>query len=350
MKPFKNICLIIPALNPDKKFLLLIEKLFLAGFNHIIIVNDGSTKSENTFEQIKKDKRVILLEHESNRGKGAALKTGFSYFLDSFSPEFKGIITVDADGQHDVNSVTRIANSINQNPDKVILGVREFSDDIPLRSRFGNILTKNIFKFLYKVNLKDTQTGLRGIPSSLLKDYLKINYNGYEFEMDCLIMAKKLGYLFQQVSIETIYFDDNECSHFNPILDSLRIYFVFTRFIILSAVCFILDITMFITFFNISGNVFISTYLARILSGYINFYFNKFSTFHSHDKAKFKKELFLYCLLAFFIASMSSILVNFVTTNISIPILTIKILIDSFLFLLSFIVQKKVVFKTDLVS
>ena len=93
-----------------------------------------------------------------NQGKGQALKTAFTYIQEQNI--YGTVVTADADGQHKVWDIFRTANKASENPNKLILGVRAFSGKVPLRSRFGNSLTKALFKLQTGVGVTDTQTGL----------------------------------------------------------------------------------------------------------------------------------------------------------------------------------------------
>ena len=130
------------------------------------------------------------------------------------------------------------------------LGSREFEGNVPLRSRFGNKLTKKVFRFFIGKSLIDTQTGLRGIPIRLLKEMLKVSANGYEFELEMLIVASKSGIAIKEMPIKTVYEDGNKGSHFNPIIDSIKIYFVFIRFSALSIITAVIDFMAFICFYS----------------------------------------------------------------------------------------------------
>ena len=148
-----------------------------------------------------------------------------------------------------------------------------------------------------------------------------------------------------QIKMDTIYLDGNKSSHFNPIKDSLRIYFVLFKFILCSLFCFGLDIVLFFIFYTLWQDVFICTYSARILSGIANFSLNKYTVFQSKSGKQYLKELFAYVLLAIVIASLSAGLVKIIilfNTNIIIT----KMVVDTLLFLASFMVQKKVIFST----
>ena len=90
-----------------------------------------------------------------NQGKGAALKTGFSYILKN-TKNCLGVVTADADGQHLKKDILAIADCLKPEQRELTIGSRTFDSDVPLRSHFGNKLTRIIMKFVFKIDLKDT--------------------------------------------------------------------------------------------------------------------------------------------------------------------------------------------------
>ena len=139
-----EVSVVLPSLDPDEKLDAVIDGLLEYGFTDIILVNDGS-KPENLprFQRAADThKEVHLLHHEVNRGKGAALKTAFAWFLEN-RPDGKGVVTVDGDNQHHPEDTRRCAQRMLETG-KVILGCRDFNQpDVPKRSRFGNHTTSH---------------------------------------------------------------------------------------------------------------------------------------------------------------------------------------------------------------
>ena len=103
-------------------------------------------------------------------GKGRALKTGMNHIILN-NPGIDGIITADADGQHLVKDIVRVGETLLEHNNTLVIGSRTFSGDIPLRSRFGNSITRKVFSFVSGHKVYDTQSGLRGLPSAALKIY-----------------------------------------------------------------------------------------------------------------------------------------------------------------------------------
>lgn len=215
---------IIPSLEPDNKLTLLVNNLVAAGYKKILVVDDGS-KDKRIFNKLGRKKEVVILTHERNKGKGEALKTAFRYYKRYLTKKHIGVICLDSDGQHKTNDVLNISKILCKE-DKFILGTRLFNTrSTPLRNKFGNRLTSMLFKMIYKVYIKDTQTGLRAIPNRLIDMHLNTSGSRFEYELNVLINLIKLNEEIKEVDIKTVYLEDsNKHSHFDPIKDSYRVY------------------------------------------------------------------------------------------------------------------------------
>lgn len=221
--------ILIPAYEPDENLIQLIKKLKKENYK-VIVVNDGSSeKCNHIFDMIKKD--VVLLNHDINKGKGAALKTGFKYIKDNFNDYI--IITVDCDGQHKVKDVLNIEKYSLENLDDLILGKRIISKKTPLRSKIGNSITRFIFKIVTKTKVYDTQTGLRAFSYKLIDLMLNIDGDRYEYEMNVLLKSAYNNINIKEIEIETVYFNNNANSHFKSLKDSISIYKQILNFILI---------------------------------------------------------------------------------------------------------------------
>lgn len=211
---------IIPALNPDEKLIKLVKEL-KKDYKDIIIVNDGSEKDDI----FKKLSDCIVLTHEVNKGKGEALKTAYKYYLDKLSKKYLGVICLDADGQHLPKDTINMSKLLEEK-DKFILGTRLFNTkDTPLRNKMGNRITSRVFKWLYKVYIKDTQTGLRATPNRLIKPLMEVEGSRFEYELNVLIKLVKMKEEIVEYDIKTVYLkDSNKHSHFHVVKDSFKVY------------------------------------------------------------------------------------------------------------------------------
>lgn len=220
----KNICILIPAYNPNESLITLVkglkEKLKECP---IIVVNDGS-KSDEIFEKLNKicppDKIII---HTTNLGKGEALKNGLKYITNNYK-SCNGIVTADCDLQHSINDIEKIANALLNSPDTIYLGSRNFNKmNIPFRSYIGNKIISIIFQIIYNIKINDTQTGLRGIPINFTQLFIDIKNSDFSFETIMLIKAKRNNIQIKEIPINTIYIENNKHSHFKPFTDSYKI-------------------------------------------------------------------------------------------------------------------------------
>lgn len=277
--------ILIPAYHPTDQLTALIEQLNEAmSGSSIIVIDDGNEDKahKDIFGKIAQKSNVKVLHHAINLGKGAALKTGLNYIYVHF-PDAPGVITADADGQHRPKDIKKVAQDFQNSPQSLILGSRSFDKGTPLRSLFGNKLTSLVCKLALGIKLEDTQTGLRAIPRSIIPDLLRIKSNRYEFEMDMLGHVARAKHDLREVPIETVYIDNNSGSHFNPLLDSLRIYFTLLRFALSSFLTFLIDFTVFTIVFKMNGLVGLANILARLAALFFYFVLTKNFVFHAKD-------------------------------------------------------------------
>lgn len=220
--------ILIPTFNPPENFPAVVQSA-AEHFSQVLIVNDGSAQAyQGLFEEVKHFSGVQLIEHQKNQGQGAAVKTGLAYFK-ALHPDLKAVITMDADGQHLVSDALKLCKAHKNEPKKLFFGVREFGPKVPFRSRFGNILTKYIFRWLAGIQISDTQTGMRLIPVHYIPDLLAIKANKMDFAVDFLIRCRDAKIPIGECPIETVYLEENQSSHFRPLVDSYKIYALILR-------------------------------------------------------------------------------------------------------------------------
>ncbi len=338
--------IIIPAFRPGQKLLDLIEALstFTPEFHHIILVNDGSEPSyDPIFAQAATYPMVQIITHGTNLGKGQALKSGFNHVLCHKTDSLCGVVTCDADGQHLAEDIIALCQKLSQQPNTLWIGARNFDlPHIPLRSKFGNIFTRKLFKWFVGLHLTDTQSGLRGIPLEFLATLLKTQTIGYDFELDMLMLVKKKRIPLKEHPIQTIYEEKNKCSHFNPIVDSVKIYFVFFRYLTIALFSGLVDYSIFILCYFFSQNILMAELTARTISGTVNFGLNKKMVFQSKDKTF--PEALRYLLLCLVNLGVSYGLLT-TLADLGTNVYFSKISVMTFLFIANFAIQKVLVFK-----
>ena len=353
--------ILIPALNPPKEILTsYIKDLKDYGFTRILLVDDGSKQAYNEYFQNLKNEGLDVFRHYKNLGKGRALKNAFNYILNEYE-NFTYVITVDSDGQHKAKDVYNIASTAKIDSANIMfLGSRNFNEDnVPFKSSFGNKATSFLYKLMFSQKINDTQTGLRAIPNDFLKDFLDIPGERFEFEINMLINSTKNNKKLIEIPMQTIYFDNNSETHFNPIVDSFKIYKImlgtFFKFILASLSSFIVDIGIFTILtkvfndliFSSSRIIWLSTIIARIISGIFNFNINDKLVFSDQAGFKSKDKAIKYFTLWSIQMFMSAFFVDFIIKKVSYNASFIKLLVDTIIFLVSFNIQNKYIFQGE---
>ena len=346
-----DLALIIPTLEPNTTFIKVVCN-YKKYFNKIIVVDDGSGEEyREIFKEIS-DMGVVVLTHALNYGKGRALKTAFNYILNNYK-DIVGVITVDSDGQHLVKDALKCSDALINSENKLVLGSRNFDEDnVPLKSRVGNKLTRSLFKILCGISISDTQTGLRAIAINDIKTFLYTKGERFEYETNMLLDAKKYNIKFEEVPIETVYLNENKGTHFNPLRDSVEIYKVFIKYLFVSLSSFLVDILFFMLFLNILSlfsdfsfimyKIIVSTVCARIVSSLYNYLLNRKFVFEKHDSKSFIIKYYILVIIQMGISSLSVALLSQVFSSKIIVLL--KIIVDILIFIANYYIQREWVF------
>lgn len=354
---YKNI-IIIPALNPSTQRLKeYVSSLIENGCERILLIDDGSAeKCKWIFSCLEKYKEVRVFRHAVNLGKGRALKNAFNYILTEWETrDFAGVITVDSDGQHTIEDVIELQKELDrQKEPMLVLGTRDFDEpQVPFKSRYGNKITSNIFKLLYGVKLNDTQTGLRGIPIEYMLQYLDLDGERFEYEMNMLIFGAVHKHLMKQVKIKTVYFNNNSETHFRPFVDSVKIYKLifmgFFKYLFASLSSAVIDLVLFYIIIAVlvslkaATAIIIATVIARVISSLYNFMMNRNLVFKSEGNAW--RQMFRYYILCFIQLCCSAGFVILFDCMAGWNKTFEKLIVDSILFLISYQIQRIWVFK-----
>jgi len=360
MQDLSKISVVLPSLDPDEKLVAVIDGLLEYGFSDIILVNDGS-KPENLhyFEDAAaRHPEIHLLHHEVNKGKGAALKNAFRWFLAN-RPDGIGVVTVDGDNQHHPAD-TRACTEHMMNSGHVVLGCRDFNqDDVPARSSFGNKTTSMIFKIFVGMTISDTQTGLRAIPRDVLEQLVEVYGDRFEYETNMLLAFKTNGIPFDEVKIRTVYIEENKSSHFRVIHDSWRIYKLilahFFRYTLSSIASFFVDSGMVYLLTRLLSGILqdpalsaVTVVGARVVSSLLNFFMNKKLVFRA--KVSTGKAILRYYALALpqlavqWLADQGLYTLLQIGENQAAARTLIHILVMTILFVISFTIQQRWVF------
>jgi glycosyltransferase involved in cell wall biosynthesis len=218
----KKPAILIPAYNEGKYIKVVILECSQYG-NDIIVVDDGST--DDTREILKSldtlsEPQVILIEHEVNKGKGEALKTGFQYAVQN---EYCGVITIDADGQHKVSEIADFLSAVETNNPDVIVGSRlKNAKGMPFIRLATNRFTSWLVSIVAGKKISDVQSGFRYLGHDVLKN-IKLETKNFDTESEILLKASWMDYKIINIPISTIYHKDF-VSHVNPVKDTVKFF------------------------------------------------------------------------------------------------------------------------------
>lgn len=347
--------IIIPAYEPGSEMVTLAALLRRQSDAVIIAVNDGSGPDYvKYFEQL--DPSVTVIGYPDNRGKGYAIKYALQYIQDLGQGQ-GSIVTADADGQHRAEDILRVLGESAANPGLLILGSRAFDTDVPLRSRFGNSITREVFARVSGQRVRDTQTGLRAFGTSAIPFMLSVEGGRYEYEMNVLLEWAHDKRPIREITIDTVYHDAaNSCSHFRTVTDSIRIYKQILRrstsllFAFSSFSSFLLDYVLFLLLVQVFGaagaawGVVAANVSARLISAFFKYNLNRLIVFKSHASAR--QTGLAYALLALGILAGNSMILAFFTDLLHLVPALAKILTELTLFITSYAVQKHVIFRS----
>lgn len=337
---------VIPEYKPDETLITIVDRQWTYGCQ-IVVVDDGSGKEyDDIFEKIKDV--CVVLQHDENRGKGAAIKTALAYIQEEL-PDEELIGIMDADGQHLPEDMMRLLDFAGTHEKSLILGVRQVGKDMPLRSRLGNAITRKLFAWISGVKVSDTQTGLRAFDASLLETMAAVKGDRYEYEMNVLLELARAGIPMEEIPIKTIYRDEkNSTSHFRVVQDSIRIYKNLLKFTFSSLSSFVLDYVLFLLLTGVFANgampVLLANVAARMISAFYNYSINCRFVFRTQKQMHTAAE---YFTLAGVILLLNNLILESFLYLFPLPLYLAKLMTEAVLFVFSWLVQDKIIFRKN---
>lgn len=196
---------LIPAYNEEQH----IPSVVHATSPHlpILVVDDGST--DNTIKKAEEAGATVIRQNP-NQGKGKALQAGFEWAL---RQGYEGLIMLDADGQHDPHEIPLFLAEAKKNPADLIIGERNFSQ-MPFVRRCSNSIGRFLFSWAVGQKVKDNQSGYRYLSRRMMEAMQSSTEEGFQFEVEMIVVAIERSYKLGSVPIRTIYADEK--SHIQP--------------------------------------------------------------------------------------------------------------------------------------
>ncbi|WP_243373145.1 glycosyltransferase family 2 protein [Geotalea sp. SG265] len=216
-------CIIIPAYNAEKTIAAVVKEVLALGLP-LLVVDDGST--DGTAKCVG-GLPLNVINHRRNLGKGTALRTGFQWAL---MHGFEGVVTIDADGQHDVAAISRLIDHAKGNHLDILIASRfsQFGQMAGLRSfwnRFGVWCMRKRTGF----EISDSQSGFRYYSGRLLRS-IELIAEGYDLEMEILMKAWRGGFTIGSLPVAARVADGRATSHYRPVRDTWNICMTFLRY------------------------------------------------------------------------------------------------------------------------
>ena len=331
---------LVPAYEPDDTLVEVVRGLRRdAPALGIVVVDDGSGPEYTRHFAAAAQAGAEVIGYDENRGKGHALKLGFAHILEHHPAE--DVVCADSDGQHVTADIRRVAWRVRQAPGTIVLGGRRFAGDVPLRSRFGNTLTRRVFGFATGLAVHDTQTGLRGYPAAVLPWLLTVKGERFEYELNTLLRCSAAGWKVAEIEIETVYLEENASSHFRPVRDSVRVFAPLLRYASSSLVAFGVDSVGLLLLFALTGNLLVSVVGARLVSATVNFLVNRHVVFKG--SGSLRRDVLRYIALALGLLASNYVWL-LVLTQWGLPLLPAKLVTEAALYLISYQLQRRFVF------
>ena len=252
---------LIPAYCPEDRMIGLIKELDIRGFA-VVVIDDGSGEEYDELFTAARQYASVK-RYTPNRGKGEALKCGMRYIKERYQAPYT-VITADADGQHQVEDIVKVADAAAEHPDSLSLGKRLLDKSSPIKSRIGNGITRVLYRLTTGRRIYETQTGLRAFSDRLLPRFLKLPGHRYEFEIDMILDASNADII--EVDIQTVYFDNNAASHFRPLQDTVSLNKEFLRYKLPSINAGLAGLLLFVLIVNFGGTWILACVLSRLFT------------------------------------------------------------------------------------
>lgn len=339
--------ILIPAYEPDHQLPALIRAIRDAEpAVAVVVVDDGSGPAyKDVFDGVR-NLGCHVIGYTRNRGKGFALKTGFGFIADHLAGQ--DVVCADSDGQHTIVDILRVAAAVASagGSPAMVLGTRNFTGNVPARSKFGNAATRLLFRLATGERITDTQTGLRGYPAAMLPWLRSVRGERYEYELNLLLEAKQAGCAIRTVDIATVYLDHNSGSHFRPVADSVRIYAPLLKFLASSFSAFLVDTVVFLLLTLVTDSLLVAVLGARAVSSAVNFLVNRRLVFnHGRDRPVSAAGLRYFSLVAVLLAANYGLLS--VLGALSVAALPAKVLTEIVLLTVSYAMQQRYLFSAN---
>jgi len=217
-----NNIVIISSYRPDYQLNHLFKGLKEAGFENIIVADDGSGEKYSDIYRDLENAGAIVIRHNKNEGKGASIKDSLTYVIKNF-PDTPGVVLADGDGQHTPEDILKTSEKLSESNKHIVLGIRNFKNKkIPFSHRRRILFSSFVYRINTGKSLTDCQTGLRGIPHNLIPFAAAVSGTRFEYEANLLKEASEKNIPISEVEISLVFPKGNKV-YYRPVQDSARL-------------------------------------------------------------------------------------------------------------------------------
>ena len=333
--------LILTAIAPDENLLSLLKAFRNANdIVPLVICREGSGEIPAG---------IKVISTEGTGGKGGAIRRAFEYVRDEL-PECGCIIRAEANGAYDYPDIMHINRVVKRHWGTLVLGKRRYSNGLSLLCRTRNAIIRNLFAVASGRNVHDVETGLRGFGRELLDRFIAVEGDSHEYEVNILMHASSENVKLMEVDIEAV-FPLKMDPYSKHIRQWIKVYACVMKFALSSLISFLIDIFTLLGLNSLLDGMHevaalvISVGTARIISSVVNFYVNHYVVFKSKEPVK--EAMLKFGGLQVIIMFASYALMHIMNIILNVPLAVSKVVSDTALFIVSFIVQGKFIYNKN---
>jgi len=280
-------------------------------------------------------------------GKGAAIKAGLEYVRDHM-PECRYVIKAEAVQDAGSRDVMRIFRALCKGGGaQLVMGKRAINPARPVTGRLRSWFIRSIFAIAAGTNIHDVQTPIKGFGRELIDVFLNIDGQGLEYEVNLLLYAARRGIPIREVDVPGLHTESGH-TYLQHLIKWIKVYACVVTFAVSSLIAFLLDFFILLGLNRLLSGIneivalVISVGAGRIISSIVNFYMNHFIVFDSNEPVG--TALLKYSALAAFIMVGNYAVMHVLNILMNMPLGISKVIADTALFVVSFIVQGKFIY------
>lgn len=310
-------------------------------FTAVVVCQDGE------YNGVGDDANIIALPDEA--GEGAAMKRAYKYVMENL-PDCDMVIRVSADDEYTANDILRVQRLLRKNRSALVIGLRSRNHSLGWAGKLRRSIVNQVFAVASGRNLRDVETGLRGFYREYIPSLLKVDGERYEYEVNALLYATRTGMKICEAVLDTEYSIGNN-SYYQHIMEWIKVYGCVVKFAVSSLLTFLIDFFMLLGLNKLLAGInqvaalVISVGTSRTAGCLANFFINHFIVFDSNEPVS--RTMLKFVCLQIVIMALSYLMIHFFNITLGMSIAISKIISDTALFAVSFVIQGKFIYSSE---